>query len=55
MVSRIKAGYRWIRPTIVTDLLLMKIGDFPMRRHQLPAIKHRAETRGRWTAADAPA
>ncbi len=46
LVSRITAGYRWTRPTIVTDLLLMELGDFPMSRHQLIAIKHRAETSG---------
>jgi hypothetical protein len=35
--------YRWARPTIVTDLFLMEIGDFPMMRKLMLGLKRRTE------------
>jgi hypothetical protein len=43
LVIRLKCYYRWARPTIVTDLILMEIGDFPMMRKLMLGIKQRAE------------
>jgi hypothetical protein len=43
LIIRLKCHYRWARPTIVTDLILMEIGDFPMMRKCLLGIKQRAE------------
>ena len=43
LVIRLKCQYRWTRPTIVTDLVLMEIGDFPMMRKLMLGIKERAE------------
>ena len=43
LIIRLKCQYRWTRPTIVTDLILMEIGDFPMMRKLMLGIKMRAE------------
>jgi hypothetical protein len=43
LVIRLKCQYRWTRPTIVTDLILMEIGDFPMMRKLMLSVKERAE------------
>jgi len=43
LIIRLKCQYRWSRPTIVTDLILMEIGDFPMMRKLMLGIKHRSE------------
>lgn len=43
LVIRLKCQYRWTRPTIVTDLILMEIGDFPMMRKLMLGVKERAE------------
>ena len=43
LIIRLKCHYRWTRPTIVTDLILMEIGDFPMMRKLMLGIKQRAE------------
>lgn len=43
LIIRLKCHYRWTRPTIVTDLLLMEIGDFPMMRKLMLGMKQRAE------------
>jgi hypothetical protein len=45
LIIRLKCSYRWTRPTIVTDLILMEIGDFPMMRKLMLGIKQRAERR----------
>jgi hypothetical protein len=48
--------YRWTRPTIFTELILMEIGDPFMMRKCLLGIKQRAErlaTRRRLTAGPA--
>jgi hypothetical protein len=42
LVVRLKAKYRWTRPTILADLFLMELGDFPMMRHALLSIRRRA-------------
>ncbi len=47
LVVRLKARYRWMRPTIVTDLVLMELGDFPMMRRSLLGIRDRAEAMAR--------
>ncbi|MGZ3615923.1 MAG: hypothetical protein ACXWOL_03420 [Ktedonobacteraceae bacterium] len=46
LIIRLKCQYRWTRPTIVTDLALMEIGDFPMMRQLMLGIKQRAERSG---------
>src|SRR6266516_295256 len=38
LIIRLKCHYRWTRPTIVTDLLLMEVGDFPMMRKLMLGI-----------------
>lgn len=43
LLIRLKCHYRWTRPTIVTDLLLMEVGDFPMMRKLMLGLKLRAE------------
>jgi hypothetical protein len=43
LVSRVRARYRWNRPTIATDLFLMEGGDFFMMRKMLLGIRDRAE------------
>jgi hypothetical protein len=50
LITRLKCHYRWNRPTIVTDLILMEIGDFPMMRKCLLDIKQRAERSREQTA-----
>jgi hypothetical protein len=52
LIIRLKCQYRWTRPTIVTDLILMEIGDFPMMRKLMLSIKQRVEkNQGRITEA----
>jgi hypothetical protein len=57
LITRMRGRYRWARPTIVTELLLMEIGDPFMMRKCLLGIKQRAERlaarRRRPAAADA--
>jgi hypothetical protein len=53
LITWLKAAYRWTRPTIVTDLVLMELGDFPMMRRCLLGIRQRAEASA--AAADAMA
>jgi hypothetical protein len=43
LITRMRGRYRWTRPTIVTELLLMEIGDPFMMRKCLLGIKQRAE------------
>ena len=43
LITRVRCQYRWTRPTIITDLLLMELGDFPMIQKMLRGIKRRAE------------
>lgn len=43
LIIRLKCYYRWARPTIVTDLILMEICDFLMMRKLMLGIKERAE------------
>jgi hypothetical protein len=43
LLIRLKCHYRWARLTIVTDLFLMEIGDFPMMRKLMLGLKRRAE------------
>ena len=43
LIIRLKCHYRWARPTIVSDLILMEICDFPMMRKLMLGIKQRAE------------
>jgi hypothetical protein len=43
LIIRLRCHYRWHRPTIVTDLILMEIGDFPMMRKLMLGLKRRAE------------
>jgi len=43
LLIRLKCHYRWNRPTIVTDLLLMEVGDFPMMRKLMLGLKLRTE------------
>jgi hypothetical protein len=61
LIIRLKCRYRWSKATILTDLLLMEIADFPMMRKLMLGIRERAESlalsshwqndrsgRGRW-------
>jgi hypothetical protein len=43
LITRLRSRYAWARPTIVTELILMEIGDPFMMRKCLLGIKHRAE------------
>src|SRR6266487_1262554 len=43
LIIRLKCHYGWTRPTIVSDLILMELGDFPMMRKMMLGIKQRAE------------
>jgi hypothetical protein len=43
LLIRLKCHYRWYKPTIVTDLILMEVGDFPMMRKLMLGLKLRAE------------
>ena len=43
LITRMRGRYRWTRPTIVTELILMEIGDPIMMRKCLLGIKQRAE------------
>jgi hypothetical protein len=42
--------YRWTRPNVVADLMLMELGDFWMMRKELVSIRGRAERDGVTTA-----
>ncbi len=54
MVIWLKCRYRWTKPTIVTDLILMEIGDFPMMRKLMLGIKRRAENLSRQSREGEP-
>jgi hypothetical protein len=43
LITRLRSSYAWTRPTIVTELILMEIGDPFMMRKCLLGIKQRAE------------
>ncbi len=43
LVTRVRMRYRWFRPNVVADLILMECGDFLMMRHELLGIRRRAE------------
>ncbi|HEY2128006.1 MAG TPA: hypothetical protein VGH77_12555 [Streptosporangiaceae bacterium] len=43
LITRLRSHYAWARPTIVTELILMEIGDPFMMRKCLLGIKQRAE------------
>jgi uncharacterized protein YndB with AHSA1/START domain len=43
LITRMRGRYRWTRPAIVTELILMEIGDPFMMRKCLLGIKQRAE------------
>jgi hypothetical protein len=43
LITRMRGRYRWTRPSIVTELVLMEIGDPFMMRKCLLGIKQRAE------------
>jgi hypothetical protein len=43
LITRLRSRYAWARPTIVTELILMEIGDPFMMRKCLLGIKQRAE------------
>jgi hypothetical protein len=43
LISRLRSSYAWTRPTIVTELILMEIGDPFMMRKCLLGIMQRAE------------
>jgi hypothetical protein len=43
LIIRLKCHYRWTSPTIMTDLVLMEIGDFPMMRKLMLSLKLMAE------------
>jgi len=43
LITRMRGRYRWTRPTIVTELILMEIADPFMMRRCLLGIKQRAE------------
>ncbi len=51
LISRMRGRYRWTRPSIVTELILMEIGDPFMMRKCLLGIKQRAERLARDGAA----
>lgn len=44
LIIRLRCRYRWTKPTILTDLLLMEIADFPMMRKSMLGIRERAES-----------
>lgn len=43
LVTRVRLRYRFTRPTVLADLILMELGDFPMMRRELLGIRRRAE------------
>ncbi len=43
LITRLRSRYAWGKPTIVTELILMEIGDPFMMRKCLLGIRHRAE------------
>jgi hypothetical protein len=43
LITRLRSRYDWTRPTIVTELILMEVGDPFMMRKCLLGIKQRAE------------
>ena len=54
LIIRLKCHYRWTRPTIVSDLILMEIGDFPMMRKMMLGIKQSAEQSREQTTEQEP-
>ncbi len=55
LITRLRSRYAWAKPTIVTELILMEIGDPFMMRKCLLGIKQRAEqlAAGRYHQAEA--
>jgi hypothetical protein len=51
VVTRLRAAYRWTRPTILSDLVLMEVADFPMLRKLLLNLRRRAQGSGSAAAA----
>jgi hypothetical protein len=49
LVTRIRVHYR-ARPTVVSELVLLELGDFWMMRKELRSIKERAERETRAVA-----
>jgi hypothetical protein len=43
LVTRLRLRYRWRKPNVVADLILMELGDFSMMRRELLGIRRRAE------------
>jgi hypothetical protein len=43
LIARIRMRYRWTRPNVMADLVLMELGDFWMMRKELVSIRGRAE------------
>ncbi len=43
LITRLRSRYDWGKPAIVTELILMELGDPFMMRKCLLGIKHRAE------------
>ena len=43
LITRLRSRYAWAKPTIMTELILMEIGDPFMMRQCLLGIKQRAE------------
>ena len=43
LITRLRSRYAWAKPAIVTELILMEIGDPFMMRKCLLGIKQRAE------------
>ena len=43
LITRLRSRYAWTKPAIVTELILMEIGDPFMMRKCLLGIKQRAE------------
>ncbi len=43
LITRLRSRYAWAKPTIMTELILMEIGDPFMMRKCLLGIKQRAE------------
>ena len=51
LVARLQTVYEWSRPLVLFTVLLMEVGDYPMMRRMLRAIRDRAEAEHRRRAA----
>jgi hypothetical protein len=47
LITRVRMRYRWGRPSVVADLILMELGDPLMMRRELLGIRRRAEASAR--------